>query len=107
MISPFSTRSGFEKLVKKEISNAKKRKKAYIILKMNSLEDRGMIEKLYEASCAGVKIKLIIRGMCCLVPGVKNLSENIEVISIIDRFLEHARVYIFGNDGKEKTNSSI
>lgn len=102
MISPFSTRSGFEKLVKKEISNAKKGKKAYIILKMNSLEDRGMIEKLYEASCAGVQIKLIIRGMCCLVPGVKDLSENIEVVSIIDRFLEHARVYIFGNDGKEK-----
>ncbi len=102
MISPFSTRSGFEKLVKKEISNAKKGKKAYMILKMNSLEDRGMIEKLYEASCAGVKIKLIIRGMCCLVPGVKDLSENIEVVSIIDRFLEHARVYIFGNDGKEK-----
>jgi polyphosphate kinase len=102
MISPFSTRSGFEKLVKKEIANAKKGKEAYMILKMNSLEDRGMIEKLYEASCAGVKMKLIIRGMCCLVPGIKDLSENIEVVSIIDRFLEHARVYIFGNDGKEK-----
>ena len=102
MISPFTTRSGFEKLIAKEIKNAKQGKTAYMILKMNSLEDRGMIEKLYEASGAGVQIKLIIRGICCLVPGVKDLSENIEVISIIDRFLEHARVYIFGNDGQEK-----
>lgn len=102
LVSPFTARTGFEKLVKKEIKLAKAGKKAYIILKMNSLEDRGMIEKLYEASCAGVHIKLIIRGMCCLVPGVKNLSENIEIISVIDRFLEHARVYIFGNGGKER-----
>ena len=102
LVSPFTTRTGFEKLVKKEIKLAKAGKKAYIILKMNSLEDRGMIEKLYEASCAGVQIKLIIRGMCCLVPGIKNLSENIEIVSVIDRFLEHARVYIFGNGGKER-----
>ena len=102
LVSPFTTRSGFEKLIKKEIKLANAGKKAYMILKMNSLEDRGMIEKLYEASCAGVQIQLIIRGICCLVPGVSNLSENIEVVSVIDRFLEHARVYIFGNDGKEK-----
>ena len=102
MMSPFTTRSGFEKRIAKEISNAQQGKEAYMILKMNSLEDRGMIDKLYEASCAGVKIKLIIRGICCLVPGIKDLSENIEVISIIDRFLEHARVYIFCNDGDEK-----
>ena len=102
LVSPFTTRTGFEKLIKKEIKLAKAGKKAYMILKMNSLEDKGMIEKLYEASNVGVKIKLIIRGMCCLVPGVKNLSENIEVVSVIDRFLEHARVYIFGNGGKEK-----
>lgn len=102
LISPFTTRSGFEKLIAKEMSNAAQGKEAYMILKMNSLEDRKMIEKLYKASCAGVKIKLIIRGICCLVPGVKDLSENIEVVSIIDRFLEHARVYIFANDGQEK-----
>ena len=102
LVSPFTSRTGFEKLIKKEIKLAKAGKKAYMILKMNSLEDRGLIEKLYEASCAGVQIKLIIRGMCCLVPGIKNLSENIEIVSVIDRFLEHARVYIFGNGGKEK-----
>nr|AWJ66336.1 polyphosphate kinase [uncultured bacterium] len=101
-ISPFTTRSGFEKLITKEIKNAKAGKEAYMILKMNSLEDRGMIEKLYEASKAGVKIQLIVRGICSLVPGMKGLSENIEVISVIDRFLEHSRVYIFCNGGKEK-----
>lgn len=102
LISPFTTRSGFKKMIQKEIKLAKAGKEAYMILKMNSLEDRELIKKLYEASCAGVKIQLIIRGICCLVPQVKDLSENIEVISVIDRFLEHARVYIFGNDGKEK-----
>lgn len=102
LISPFTTRSGFEKMIKKEIKFAKAGKVAYMILKMNSLEDRSLIELLYEASCAGVKIQLIVRGICCLVPGIKDLSENISVISIIDRFLEHARVYIFGNNGKEK-----
>jgi len=101
-ISPFSTRSGFEKLIKKEVKLARQGKKAYMILKMNSLEDLKMIEKLYQASQAGVKIQLIIRGICCLVPQVKGLSDNITVISIVGRFLEHARVYIFGNEGQEK-----
>ena len=68
---------------------------------MNSLTDEDIISKLYDANNAGVKIQLIIRGMCCLVPGVNGFSENIEAISIIDRFLEHARVWIFGNDGAE------
>ena len=102
LVSPFTARSGFAKMIKKEIKLAKAGKEAYMILKMNSLEDKGLIELLYEASCAGVKIQLIVRGICCLVPGVKELSENISVISVIDRFLEHARVYIFGNGGKEK-----
>lgn len=73
-----------------------------IFLKLNSLEERGIIDKLYEASQAGVEIKLIIRGICCLVPGVEGLSENIEIISILDRFLEHARIYHFHNNGKEE-----
>ncbi|WP_299289175.1 phospholipase D-like domain-containing protein, partial [uncultured Mucilaginibacter sp.] len=87
--------------IDKEIANAKKGNKAYMILKMNSLADEQMIARLYKASNAGVKITLIVRGMCCLVPGVKGYSENIEVISIVDKYLEHARVYIFCNGGKE------
>jgi polyphosphate kinase len=74
-------------------------KKAYIHLKMNSLSDFAMIDKLYEASQAGVRIRLQIRGICSLIPGVAGLSENIEAISIVDNFLEHSRVFIFGNGG--------
>ena len=102
LVSPFSTRSGFVGLVDKEIENARNGKEAYMILKMNSLEDENMIAKLYEASRAGVKIQLIIRGICCLAPGIEGQSENIEAISIVGRFLEHARVYIFANGGEEK-----
>ncbi|MCB9288778.1 MAG: polyphosphate kinase 1 [Lewinellaceae bacterium] len=100
-VSPFTTRDRFVNLVEREIEHARSGREAYMILKMNSLEDPGMIEKLYEASKAGVRIQLIIRGICCLMPGVEGLSENIEAISILDRFLEHARVYIFGNGGRE------
>lgn len=100
-VSPFTTRERFTDLIEKEMERARNGEKAYMILKMNSLEDPGMIEKLYEASRAGVKIQLIIRGICCLAPGVEGRSENIEAISILDRFLEHARVYIFGNGGQE------
>jgi polyphosphate kinase len=88
-------------LITKEVQNAKAGKKAYILAKMNSLVDEEMIDKLYVASQSGVKIKLIIRGICCLVPGVKGLSENIEVVSIVDKFLEHSRIFIFGNGGDE------
>ena len=102
LVSPFTTRLVLEQLVNKEIENARNGKEAYIILKMNSLEDESMIKLLYKANNAGVKIDLIVRGICCLVAGIKNQSENIKVISILDRFLEHSRVYIFGNDGDEK-----
>lgn len=102
LVSPYTTRNKLEKLVNAEIEHAKNGNKAYIILKMNSLQDKSMIEYLYKASNAGVQIKLIVRGICSLVPGIKNQSENIEIISILDRFLEHGRVYIFGNGGDEK-----
>ncbi|MCZ2141640.1 MAG: polyphosphate kinase 1 [Bacteroidia bacterium] len=88
--------------IENEIKNARDGKPAYIIAKLNSLLDEKTINKLYDASKAGVKIDLIVRGICALVPGVKGLSENIQIISIIDRFLEHTRVFIFGNNGDEK-----
>ncbi|MBK8346552.1 MAG: polyphosphate kinase 1 [Saprospiraceae bacterium] len=96
----FNLKEKFISLIKREIDNAKNGKKAKMILKMNSLQDEEMINYLYDASNAGVKIKLIIRGICCLVPGQKDHSENIEVISIIDRFLEHSRVFVFHNNGQ-------
>jgi len=102
IVSPLESRKKLFQLIDSEITHAKKGKMAYIILKMNSLTDHKIIEKLYEASQAGVKIELIIRGMCSLLPGIKGYSENIKIISIIDRYLEHARVWIFGNKGDEK-----
>lgn len=98
IVSPHYSRSKFNKLIDREILNAQVGKPAYINLKMNSLSDFQMIDKLYEASNAGVKMKLQIRGICSLIPGVKGMSENIEAISIVDNFLEHSRVFIFGND---------
>ncbi len=102
LVAPFNLRQTFEQLIEQEIKHAEAGLPAYMILKMNSLENRQMIDKLYAASQAGVKIQMIIRGICCLVPSVAGLSENIEIISIVDRFLEHARVYIFGNNGEEQ-----
>jgi polyphosphate kinase len=101
LVSPLSNRKTFVKLIQTEIRNAKAGKEASIFLKMNNLVDQQMILKLYEASQAGVKIRLIIRGICCLIPGVAGLSENIKAIGMIDRFLEHSRVYMFHNGGKE------
>lgn len=98
IVSPHYTRSRFIKLIDREIKSASEGKPAYINLKMNSLSDYKMIDKLYDASNSGVKIKLIIRGICCLVPVIKNYSENIEAISIVDNYLEHSRVFIFGNN---------
>lgn len=102
IVSPIESRSKFYKLIDREIRIAKTGKSAYLIFKVNSLADEGIVSKLYDASNAGVKIRLIVRGICCLVPGVKGFSENITVISIVDKFLEHARVFIFGNNGKEE-----
>lgn len=102
IVSPLESRKKLYALVDREIKNAKSEKEAFIILKMNSLTDEEVVAKLYEASNAGVKIQLIIRGMCCLIPGVEGYSENIKVISIIDRFLEHARVWVFANGGMQK-----
>lgn len=102
LVAQFNMRKDFIAMIDNEITLANKGKDAAITLKMNSLEDRKMIKKLYEASNAGVRINIIIRGICCLVPGIKGQSENIKVISILDRFLEHGRIYIFNNGGKEK-----
>ena len=99
IVSPHYTRTRFVKLIDREIMNANLGREAYIRLKMNSLSDYKMIDKLYEASRAGVKIHLIVRGICSLIPGVPGMSENIEAISIVDKYLEHSRVYIFGNNG--------
>ncbi|MCH9028909.1 MAG: polyphosphate kinase 1 [Bacteroidetes bacterium] len=101
LVAPFNMRSTFVSLIDNEIKNSKGGKKAEIIIKLNSIEDRKMIKKLYEASQAGVKIRLIVRGICCLIPGKKGLSENISAISIVDRFLEHARIYVFHNGGEK------
>lgn len=102
LVSPFTSRERFTSLVEKEIALANAGKKGLIILKMNSLQDHGMIKELYKASNAGVEVRLLIRGMCSLVPGIEGQSENIYITSIVDRFLEHGRIYIFGNDGDEQ-----
>lgn len=102
LVGKFNLREGLYALIEAETEAARMGKPAAMILKMNSLEDREIIEKLYIASQAGVKIKLIVRGICCLSPGIPGASDNIEVISIVDRFLEHARVFVFHNGGAEK-----
>ncbi len=101
-VSPFNMRSTFVKQINKEIANAQAGKPAYIILKINNLVDRAIINKLYKASQAGVKIKLIVRGICSLVCGVKGISENIKGVSIVDKYLEHMRIFLFANGGEEK-----
>ena len=101
-VGTFNLKPKLIELVENEIANAKKGKKASIMLKMNSLQDDEMIDLLYQASAAGVNVKMIIRGICCLVPQMKDISENIKSYSIVDRYLEHARVFIFHNDGDEQ-----
>jgi len=102
LISPINLRQQFEHMIDREIAIHKKKKNGHLIFKMNSLGDEVIIKKLYKASQAGVKVDLITRGICCLKPGIKGLSENIRVISILGRFLEHSRAYYFHNDGDEK-----
>lgn len=102
IVSPHYTRKKFYMLIDQEIENAKKGLPAGMFLKMNSLSDLEMIDKLYEACKYGVKIRLIVRGICSLIPQVPGLSDNIEAISIIDRYLEHSRVFVFENGGEPK-----
>ena len=97
VVAPFDLHKRLLKLIERETQHAVKNLPARIIAKMNSLVDPDIIQALYTASQAGVKIDLIVRGICCLVPGVKGLSENISVRSIVDRFLEHSRIYYFEN----------
>ncbi len=103
LVSPQNTRQRFYEFIEREINNAKVGKPSGIYLKLNAITDKEMIDQLYRASCAGVKIRMIVRGTCVLVPQIPNLSENIYVTSIVDQYLEHARVYIFENDGKKDT----
>lgn len=102
LVSQFNMIDRFIEMIDQEITNAKAGKKARIVIKLNNLQETAMIDKLYEASCAGVKIEMIVRSICCLIPGIKGLSENITVRRIVDRYLEHARIFLFHNDGKEK-----
>lgn len=100
LVSQFNMIRRFDKLIEREIKNAKKGRPAGIIIKLNNLQERAMIEKLYDASRAGVKVQLLVRSICSLAPGVEGQSENITVHRIVDRYLEHARVFVFHNNGE-------
>ena len=102
LVAPHCLQNKVIHMIDREIEHAKIGEPAYIGLKMNSLSDKKIMEKLIEASKAGVKIDMIIRGICCLIPGVKGETENIQIRSIVGRYLEHSRIYIFGTQGREK-----
>lgn len=102
MVSPFETRRKIYQMIEQEIQNKKDGLPAQINMKVNSLSDKGMIDKLYEAGQEGVEVRLVIRGICCLVPGVPGFSENIHAVSVVDKFLEHPRIYWFKNGGEDK-----
>jgi len=101
LVAQFNLQQKFLQLIDVEIANAKQGLPCGITIKLNNLEERVLISKLYEASCAGVKINLFVRSICCLVPGVKGMSENITIKRIVDRYLEHGRVFIFNNNNNE------
>ena len=98
IVSPINTENRFKKLIKKEIHNASLGKPAWIKIKLNNITSYNMIKALYDASRNGVKIQMVVRGICCLIPKELGMSDNIEVISVVDRFLEHTRFMIFCND---------
>lgn len=102
LVAPVNLRPKLEALIEREMGHAQKGNPARLIFKVNAIVDPPMIQVLYKASQAGVKIDLLVRGMCCLLPGIKNVSENIRVISIVGRYLEHSRIYYFQNNGKEE-----
>jgi polyphosphate kinase len=102
MVAPVNLHAQFTRLIRNETAIQRHGGKGHIIAKMNSLVDPDIIDALYEASNAGVKIELLVRGICCLRPGVKGMSENIRVMSVVDRFLEHSRIYYFRANGEKK-----
>ena len=101
-VAQFNLRPAINRLIDREIRHAREGRPARVFMKLNSLEDPRIIRRLYRASRAGVEVRLIVRGICCLVPGVPELSENVAVTSVVDRYLEHARVYVFHNAGEEE-----
>ncbi len=101
LVAPFNMRRKLYMHIDTEIDNAKRKLPAYIYCKINNLVDEEVIRKLYQASNAGVKIKLVVRGICSLIPGMKGMSDNVEAVSIVDRYLEHSRIFIFCNGGSE------
>jgi len=102
LVAPVNLRKGLEKLIRREIEHARAGRKAHLIFKVNAVVDPHIIQLLYEASQAGVKVDLLVRGMCCLKPGIKGVSDKINVVSIVGRYLEHSRVYYFCNNGEEQ-----
>jgi polyphosphate kinase len=102
LVAPVNMRQRLETLIRREMEHVQNGRDGYIIIKVNAIVDPQFVQLLYEASQSGLKIDLLVRGMCCLVPGIKGVSENIRVISVVGRFLEHSRIYYFKNNGKEQ-----
>jgi polyphosphate kinase len=102
LVAPINLRPGLETLIRREIEHQEHGEPGHLIFKINSLVDESMIRHLYQAAQAGVKVDLLVRGMCCLRPGIKGLSDNIQVTSVVGRFLEHTRIYWFRNGGNDE-----